>query len=71
VSTCPPRPRRNVYRRTAGGGSVVREPDACIEPCESDPTCDFPTPIKIPRDQLCFGPQSPIAARELVSTISG
>ncbi len=39
----------HVYRRAAGTTSFVREKDHYIKPCGSNPECNFPKPIKIPR----------------------
>lgn len=38
----------NVYRRAAGSGGFVRQPDPYIRPCRSRPECSFPTPITVP-----------------------
>jgi signal peptidase I len=40
----------HVYRKAAGSGSFVREPDQYMRPCGFSPACNFPTPIKISAD---------------------
>jgi signal peptidase I len=38
----------HVFRRAPGKASFTAEKDGYIRPCESNPECNFPTPIKIP-----------------------
>jgi signal peptidase I len=37
----------DVYRKAAGSGGFLREPDSYTRACGTSPECRFPTPIKI------------------------